>query len=174
MNIFHLSESPRAAVEAHCDAHVLKMGIEAAQMLSTAWHVTTPGELRLIEGVPYLNNHHIYRKTHENHPMTVWVRATAENYGWAWRYGMALMDEYWHRWGQDSRIQHATRAVLQNLQDIPDDLPDGELTRPPLCMPEEFHCDNYIEAYHNYYKSKLSSGPIYQRYTKRERPEWSI
>ncbi len=173
MNIFHLSASPRESVIWHADPHVLKMGIEAAQMLSTAWHVAAPREIRMVEGVPYLQNQYIYKATHTNHPMALWVRENAANYSWTWQYGNALMDEYWHRWGKDSRLQHATRVVINALQDIPDDIPDGDFTPPPQCMPEEFRNDNYIEAYRAYYKYKLTK-PSIQRYYNRERPPWIL
>lgn len=40
MNIFVLDTDPVKAAQAHCDAHVVKMILETAQLLSTAWHET--------------------------------------------------------------------------------------------------------------------------------------
>lgn len=142
-------------------------------MLSTAWYIAGASEIRLVEGVPYLQNQYIYKPTHNNHPMSVWVRTTSGNYGWTWQYGMALMDEYWHRWGKESRVQHATLGVIRALQDIPDGIPDGDFTPPPQCMPEEFQREDYIEAYRAYYKYKLTK-PSLQRYYNRERPPWNL
>lgn len=39
VNIFFLDYDPAAAARAHCDKHVVKMILETAQLLSTAWHV---------------------------------------------------------------------------------------------------------------------------------------
>jgi hypothetical protein len=39
MNIFVLDRLPECAAQAHADTHVVKMPIETAQLLSTAWHV---------------------------------------------------------------------------------------------------------------------------------------
>lgn len=38
VNIFMLDLDPRAAAQAHCDKHVVKMILETAQLLSSAWH----------------------------------------------------------------------------------------------------------------------------------------
>lgn len=38
MNIFMLDHDPLTAAVHHCDKHVVKMIVETAQMLSTAWH----------------------------------------------------------------------------------------------------------------------------------------
>ena len=49
MNIFYLDKDPVAAARAHADRHVLKMVIETAQLLSTAW-LTLHSEDQLPEG----------------------------------------------------------------------------------------------------------------------------
>lgn len=38
VNVFMLDHDPAAAARAHCDRHVVKMIVETAQLLSTAWH----------------------------------------------------------------------------------------------------------------------------------------
>ena len=40
MNIFRLHDDPYIAAQMHCDKHVVKMILETAQMLSTAWRMT--------------------------------------------------------------------------------------------------------------------------------------
>ena len=37
MNIFHLHKDPKICAKYHCDKHVVKMILETAQMLSTAY-----------------------------------------------------------------------------------------------------------------------------------------
>lgn len=174
MNIFFLDPSPKKAVEYHNDAHVLKMGIEAAQLMSTAWHVLDADEIRYIETVPYIGARHIYKKTHVNHPMAIWVRTNESNYTWAWRYGDALMKEYTLRWGGDSKIAHLTSFVIDTLSDLPPSIPEGDFTSPPLCMPDEFKLEGHVESYRNYYKQAKLQHSILDRYTKRERPSWSL
>ena len=36
-----------------------------------------------------------------------------------------------------------------------DKLPKKNFTTPPLCMPDEFKCEDYIQAYRNYYINKM-------------------
>jgi hypothetical protein len=176
MNIFFLDKDPKQAAMWLKDAHVLKMGIESAQLLSTAWHILNPGDLRWYEGVPFLEDKPIYKKTHENHPMAIWVRQSVGNYSWCWRHGKAIMAEYQHRWGDRSKIIHATTWILNTLQELPDNLPDGDFTEPPQCMPEQYHDADFVTAYRRYYtheKIKPNISGI-DKYTDREKPEWNI
>ena len=62
MNIFYLHRDPEEAVKPMYNKHIVKMILETAQLLCTAHH-----ELGNGENVPY-------KKTHVNHPSTVWVR----------------------------------------------------------------------------------------------------
>lgn len=172
MNIFFLDSSPKQSALWLKDSHVLKMGIEAAQMLSAAWHILDPSELKWIEGVPYIDHNHIYKRAYENHPMTRWVRANVSNYAWCWNHGMAVMNEYHHRWGRNSNIQHLTHGVLSVLSELPPSLPEGDFTIPPLCMPEQYHNPDHIQAYRAYYKAEKLVGA--QHYTNREIPPWAI
>jgi hypothetical protein len=175
LNIFFLDKDPKQAAIWLKDAHILKMGIEAAQMLSTAWHCLNPGDVNWFEGVPFIDKRPIYKRAYENHPMTRWVRASVGNYSWCYRHGMAIMDEYQYRWGNASNIVHVTRGIIYTLQELPDDLPDGEFTTPPLCMPEQYHGPDYIEAYRKYYNAeKLQPNSSNMHvYKGRERPEWA-
>src|SRR5512133_2759183 len=98
VNVFYLDHDPAVAARYHVDRHVLKMIIETAQLLSTAWHVLAPemvetdwrfiedpdvlpeGELKSIWTT--LAGQRIYRLTHEHHPSADWARATGGNYRW--------------------------------------------------------------------------------------------
>ena len=42
---------------------------------------------------------------------------------------------------------------FKNL-DWKDKIPKGEQTPPPLCMPDEYKCDDYVQAYRNYYMAE--------------------
>ena len=72
MNIFHLDEDPETCAVYHCDKHVVKMILETAQMLSTAW--------RQSDNPPAS----VYKEAYLNHPMTKWVRETQYNYMWTY------------------------------------------------------------------------------------------
>ena len=78
MNIFHLHEDPKICAEYHCDKHVVKMILETAQMLSTAYqrHCGLDDEL--------------YKPAYPKHPMTIWVGDSVENFTYAWYLGTHL------------------------------------------------------------------------------------
>ena len=72
MNIFYLHTDPKKAAEYHCDKHVVKMIIESAQMLYCAHWVLNP------ENLP----ENAYKLAHKNHPSSIWVRESYDNYMW--------------------------------------------------------------------------------------------
>ena len=82
MNIFYLDRNPVIAAQMMCDKHVVKMILESAQMLSTAH--------RVLDGDDRANETGLYKMAHKNHPSTIWVRASSENYRWLWKHFDAL------------------------------------------------------------------------------------
>jgi len=149
MNIFILSEDPVLAAQAHCDKHVVKLILECAQMLCSA--------------LP--PNQAPYKRTHFNHPCTVWSRTSKQNYEWLIKYGLALCDEYTYRYNKT----HKSMAVIEWCRSNMPELPDLGLTQFAQAMPDEYRCEDVVQSYRNYYigaKAKLLT------YTKRKPPEW--
>ena len=69
MNIFVLHENPILAAEMHCDKHVPKMCVEAAQMMASAlrrWGATDKDMPLTKAGKPYKGGY-------AHHPCTVWA-----------------------------------------------------------------------------------------------------
>jgi len=101
MNIFILSTDPVEAAQMQCNKHVVKMIVEAAQLLTTPF---PPGVTP-------------YRRTHVNHPCGKWVRQSLSNYRWLVLHALALCDEYTRRYGR----VHKTEAVIDwHLHNEPD------------------------------------------------------
>ena len=99
MNIFVTDPDPVISAQTLCDKHVVKMVLESAQMLSTAWR--EPNDLRSTEfSSKYADEHELYKTAHPNHPCSIWVRQARENYKWLYRHFVALCDEYTHRYGK--------------------------------------------------------------------------
>lgn len=146
MNIFVLDNDPVKAAQMLCDKHVVKMCLETAQMLST------------INGGPY-------KPTHPNHPCTVWARQTLGNFRWLVEHGMAIGDEYLHRYGKEHK---STEVIFGCKGFIPNH--DETLTPFALAMPDEFKVEDPVESYRNYYMSKKS----FCNWTKRDIPEWFL
>ena len=133
MNIFVLDANPAYAAQAHCDKHVPKMILESAQMLST------------VLGGPY-------KPTHANHPCTQWVAESRQNAEWLWLLADALNCEYKDRFNHE-RNHKSWDAIEPSWRAIKT-LPDVGLTPFAQAMPEEFKCDDAVDAYRAYYKSK--------------------
>ena len=157
MNIFVLDTDPRKAVRQYPDAHVRKMGIEAAQMLCTAiWKRS--------------GHRFIYKPVYVNHPCTVWVGETWENFMWTLDLAWAIMREYEYRF--DS--VHATTRVLKAIERNLDRLrllfeKDRGLTPFPKVVHDEAKSLPVVLAYREYYrkyKTRLF------KWTRRPVPYW--
>jgi len=143
MNIFYLDRDPVIAAQMMCDKHVIKMILESAQMLSTAH--------RVLDGEEYANKMGLYKLAHKNHPSTIWVRTSEDNYDWLWQHMCALMKEYTHRYGK----KHATERLTDPLCNAPD-----------YCKGEDT-----VLAYQNYYIIEKSG---FAKWTKRETPVFFV
>ncbi len=98
MNVFAVDPDPVRAARALCDRHVVKMAVEAAQILCTA------ARTRFGQEAPY-------RATHAGHPCVAWAAARRANWEWLVRHGLALGDEYERRFGR----VHASRAIVARI-----------------------------------------------------------
>lgn len=163
MNIFFLSISPKEAAQLHCDKHVVKMIIETAQMLYSAHWMLNPEQLPTTA----------YRIAHKNHPCSIWVRKSFENYMWLCTLGIHLCREYQHRYGEHKR--HKTQDHIEWLMDNPPfGIPSIGMTMPVQAMPDEYKQDNPVLAYQTFYReSKLKARNIV-RYTRRDWPEFLL
>lgn len=154
MNIFLLDNDIEQCAKYHCDQHVGKMILESAQLLCTALNqkgVSTP-----------------YRSTHINHPCTLWVGESLENFQWLVRLSYALNTEY--RWRYDKDKDHASVAVIKQIQDC--EFVSQGLTPFVQAMPVEYKDEkDSIAAYRHFYCGEKSS---FATWTKRDVPAWFV
>lgn len=153
MNIFYLHEDPIVCAKMLTDRHILKMGIESAQMLSTA-HWMTGSEAP-------------YKKAHVNHPSTIWTRQSIQHYRWLAKHAMAILKEYTNLYGKE----HKTESVVKWLIKNEPMLEDRGFVPPPQCMPDQYKHMNTIKAYRTFYvKDKLDVKGL--KYVKCQPPDW--
>ena len=157
MNIFFLDFNPQKAAEYHCDKHVVKMIIETAQMLYSAHWMLDPVDLPETA----------YRKAHINHPCSIWVRTSLENYKWLCELGIELCREYTYRYEKT----HKTQAHIEWLTAHPPKSLHGDfITQLPQAMPHQYKHANPVLAYQTYYiESKFRERGIV-KYTRRPMP----
>lgn len=134
MNIFVLDLDPVVCAAYHNDRHVVKMITESAQMLSTACRTTG-----LDVG---------YQITHLNHPCSLWVRESQENWIWLWRLAKFLNIQWKERFNHSDR-DHKSFDIIFSLPIPP--LPRNGLTPFAQAMPEQYRNDDPVQAYRSYY-----------------------
>jgi hypothetical protein len=129
MNIFILNQDPKLAARDQCNKHVIKMLLESAQLLVTAF---PPNTTR-------------YKHTHFNHPCGKWVRTSLSNYVWLLQHACELCNEYTRRYNK----VHKTEHVIVSLEEPV--LPDVGLTPFAQAMPEQYRNVDPVKAYRSYY-----------------------
>jgi hypothetical protein len=166
MNLFILSLNIRECAEFMFDKHVIKIILEAVQMLCTTIQIVDP-ESEIYQQVK------VYKIAHKNHPVTVWMRQSLENYLWTLDLVDAMHEEWKFRYNHPAEKQHKSFVVatyLRQYAPTADKFPSTGLTPFALAMPTACKSEDPIESYRKYYqtseKQKLAS------WKKRGKPEW--
>jgi len=161
----------------HCDQHVVKIPLEAVQLLYTAWAVLAGTDERWRETAPWNKDktRRGYLPTHVNHPLAIWVRESEANYLLCQRYARKLCREYWKRTGKTLSVQAHLRWLGSN---IPPTLPRTTHHTPiPLCIgtekgkpiPTAATLSDAVEPYRRYYReTKLKMA----RWKHSQPPAW--
>jgi len=136
VNIFALDHNPQAAAAMLTDVHKVKMVLEAAQMLCGVFE---PGTAP-------------YKRTHYNHPCSVWARTSRRNFDWLVAHGLAIASEYTKRYGK----VHKSQAVIEWCRDNAHLLtfPRSSLTPFAQAMPEQYRQADSVAAYRDYYAAE--------------------
>lgn len=151
MNIFILDKDPVKAAQMQCDKHVVKMILETAQLLCS----------------PYPSGIAPYKRTHYNHPCSIWVREAKDNYIWLYEHGKALLDEYTFRYGKHHKSAAVIDWCFNNMSQL--NLPKG-FTEFKVCMPDELKKSCPVESYRNYYN--ISKASLAKWNNGRNKPTW--
>lgn len=153
MNIFILDNDIKNNVQYYCDEHIVKMILEHAQMLSTTVRLTTDHDIG-------------YKITHKNHPCAIWARESLDNWIWLRELTKEMNEELKYRRGYDKN--HKSWQVIETLPEPSID--SIGLTPFRQCMPDEYKCDDAIQAYRNYYLGEKVEFATWK--WKRSKPEW--
>ena len=178
--MFWLARIAQEAAKAHCDKHIVKMPLEATQLLYTAQWLRHGDDESWRDAAPLTKTgSRGYGVTHKNHPVALWVRQSPQHYERACVLGLALCREYSERYGR----RHACEDHLEFLRENPPPFEphEGQLDLPPpQCMPEEFRVadsasssswDAVIQAYRAYY---LGSKADIAKWAHSEPPQWWV
>ena len=180
MNIFILDSDLTKSVQYHIDAHIVKMPLEAAQMISTTVAVSaslgfvprflTRDEIKQVNSAKT----ELYKPSYHNHPCTIWARSSLQNYQYLVDYCKLLGLEKLHRY--PSRPAHKSCLLIEEkAPQVLSNIPSMGLTTFAMAMPEEYKSDDAIDSYRTYYycdKQYNTAGQFMAKWTKREQPEW--
>lgn len=159
MNLFILSLNHKQCAIYMIDKHISKMILEAVQMLCGAKRVLDP------DG----DHTGLYRiaKSHINHPVTIWIRTSLENYMWTLDMVDAMHEEWQYRYQHTKEHKSYTLAKLLR-ENPPSNFPESGLTPFALAMPDEHKTDDPVESYRSYYRTKVD----FASWKRRDIPEW--
>jgi hypothetical protein len=168
MNIFFLHPNPRRCARWHCDKHVVKMILESCQLLYTAHWILS---LDLPEP-PYIHcaPNRGYKPTHANHPCSIWVRESLNNYRWLVKLAEELILEFKFRYGD--KLHKCEDHVEWLKLNEPKGLKLTGFTIPKCAMPEEYKRTNPVIAYRLFYKFNKDKSRGIVQYTDRHRPSF--
>lgn len=193
MNLFVLAKNPKRAAKYHLDKHVIKMLLEACQLLYTAhWAYAYPELLQCKSAIALSKcqkqlsvpstlcsaphsatrpEEPGFRPCHIHHPCARWVREASGNYLWAAQLACALADEYEYRW--PGRGSHQCKAhAIWLLEHLPPAIPMLDRQEFIQAMEDRFKDENPILGYRAYYKISKGEERGMLKYTRREMPRF--
>jgi len=166
MNLFILSLNFKECAECMFDKHISKILLEAVQMLCTAMQLVDPDN--------EIQQHiKLYKIAHKNHPVTIWMRNSRDNYIWTLELVEAMHNEWKYRYDHPSDKMHKSYIVAKYLKQYApteDKFPNSGLTPFALAMPVECKCEDPIESYRKYYQ--IPEKQLIASWKKRENPDW--
>lgn len=153
INIFILDNDPCIAAVSLCDKHLVKMILESAQMLCS----------------PYEPNFAPYKRTHYNHPCSIWARECRENYDWLCEHALALCEEYTRFYGRRHKSEDVIDWCIRNAYIL--GLPRlGARTPFAQAMPDEYKKEDAVAAYRGYYIGEKAD--LAKWNNGRKAPDW--
>jgi hypothetical protein len=192
MNIFLLDLDPKKAAQAHADKHVVKMLLEACQLLYTAhWAFTYPKLLECkapihlakaqkalpvpetMESAPTSltrPDEPGFRPCHIHHPCAKWVRESIDNYDFTANLAIELAKEFTYRYPKKGAHECEKHAHWLKWNP-PMEIPCIPLTPFVLAMDNQYKKEDPVDAYRHYYlTAKKEKGLL--EYKFRPAPLW--
>jgi len=148
----------------HIDSHVIKIALEATQLLYNAHHSNPFAETWKDVAPKTKGGNSGYRAFNLNNPISVWIRKNIFHYRHAVSYGLALCEEYTYRYGKTHSCETHLRWLKDNEPNLPDD--PTTYTSPPCAMPDEYRVG--IAAVTSTTKTTTKKSSITSRRKKRK------
>lgn len=162
MNLFVPSPIIETSVQALDDKRVVKMVLETAQVLSTAIRTLNPETT-----MP------LYKMTHKNHPVSIWVRSSVDNYKYGLDYFVTICNEYTHRFGKTHKSQQLLPYFCEFLKWLYTER-NFPMEQTPFANCTEFKEDEVHTAYKKTLIAKWNKDKLKPKWTKRTQPTWTV
>jgi hypothetical protein len=137
------------------------MILESAQMLSTAH--------RVLDGDAVADAFGMYKKTHMNHPSSLWVRDNDNHYVWLHTHMVALCQLYTLESG---KVHKTETKLLRALSEPPKNIKRSDrFSLPTPAMPEMYIGVDTTRSYQLYLNDK------FKEWQQRDKPlavEWTL
>ena len=101
MNLFLLSLDPRRAVRLYGQRHVVKMVLEAAQLMNNVYHCHECAVKPCS-----------YRPTHTRHPWSIWASRRKRNFRMLGSFAVAMCLEFRRRRGKAHKCERRQQTLL--------------------------------------------------------------
>lgn len=140
------------------------MILETAQLLCTA-HWVLDGSNSPLQSI-------LYKKTHVNHPSTLWVMKSSANYLWALKLLKELHKEWQYRFNHTHNHKTVEKLLngTVNLNTLPLNIPIKKRSPFAIVMPDEYKIStNAVQSYQTYYRKGKAD---LLKYTKRSLPSF--
>lgn len=165
MNLFVLHTSQESNAQHHVDKHVVKMPLEATQILCTV--------MRERCGIDYG-----YKSTYVNHPIVQWAGACFLNFLWTLDYGAKLFYEYSYRFHKQHKSQEVLYGIQNYWDQISESLGNGDRTPHHLAVSPElkdaFKQYGDLEPVYAYRAYYLRNKRRLFKWTNRPTPSWIV
>lgn len=181
MNIFVLDKDPKIAASYHCDSHVNKMILESCQMLGSVFYIlqgisTVKDSNKLNKNIVFKdlpkfdknNNWKPFGPGYLNHPCTIWVSQSLNNY----KYLISLVKELCVIYKNKSNKSHSWESIVTWFENNIPKFKNTELTDFVMAMPKSLQSKDVVKSYQLFYALKTVIHKIPVRFTKNEKPYW--
>jgi hypothetical protein len=120
---------------------------------------------------PFMPGAAPYKRTHYNHPCSVWIRESKFNYEWLLAHAKALSQQYTLRYGKRHKSGEVIQWAFDNAWKSA--IPANRPTPFVQCMPEKYRVkNNPVQAYRDYYINEKKEFAEWNKGV--EKPEWFV
>lgn len=169
MNIFALDRDPKVSARYYGNVHLSKIFLEITQMLANCFMDFD------LELAPKTESGTVRKKSHFNHPVSIWMRKSKSNMLWAIEHALALEQERLYRGFNPHKSLKFLSWVIANCDKSI--VPEGRQTDFAVAISNDKICTSHpdfnksdsVGKYRLYY----SIDKRYMlKYTRREMPSW--